>query len=189
MTEFLDWKALTEEQFLMLEQIDHPDELRLQLRQALNISYEDARKTEIAENFHLFNYTFCKDQAFDGRRTSTFLSIMNEIFLADTTTYDPARTREASFSYFQNLLLSHSVERSPKSIQVFVEKDLELILKYVVDSYFRQFHLYKYVFSPRLRLIMTQTMPHGVEMPSLSVASLNLGSNLVTDVSVAEEKP
>ena len=188
MTEFLDWKALSEEQFLLLEQIDHPDELRLQLRRALNISYEDSRKNEIAEDFHVYNYTFCKDQAFDGRRTSTFVSIMEELFLADTNTHDPARTREASFAHFQKLLLSHSVERPPKSIQVFTEQDLELILKYAIDSYFRQFNLYKYVFSPRLRLLMNQMMPHDVEIPSSSVASLNMGFKLVADVPVAEEK-
>ena len=181
MTEFLDWKALSKEQYHVLEQIIDPIDLRHQLIRFLNIRHDDPRKTEIQADFHVFNYTFCKDQAFDGRRTSTFVSIMNEIFLTDTSTHDPARSREASYLHFQNLLMKHSVERPPINIQVFTEKDLELILKYAVDSYFRQFNLYKYIFSPRLRLIAKQVMPQDVEQPSLPIVSLNSGMKLMTE--------
>ena len=191
MTEFLDWKALSKEQYHVLEQIIDPIDLRHQLIRFLNIRHDDPRKTDIQADFHVFNYTFCKDQAFDGRRTSTFVSIMNEIFLADTSTHDPARSRDVSYLHFQDLLMKHSVERPPINIQVFTEKDLELILKYAVDSYFRQFNLYKYIFSPRLRLIAKQVMPQDVEQPSLPIVSLNSGFKLVSETiedHVGEEK-
>ena len=179
---FLDWSALSEEQYVQLEQTVEPAALRQLLQAVFNVRYADPRKVEIAVDFHLFNYTFCKDNAFDGRRTSTFVSIMNALFLADTTTHDAARTREASFAHFQAMLLSHSVERPPVSIQVFSEKDLEAILRYTIDSYYRQYNLYKYVFSARLRLVASQTMPQGVEQPSLPIASLNSGLKLPSAV-------
>ena len=178
MTVFLDWFALSSAQYIQLEQTVDPAALRRLLQLVFNVRYADPRKVEIAVDFHLFNYTFCKDSAFDGRRTSTFVSIMNAIFLADTTTHDAARTREASFAHFQELLLTHSVERPPISIQVFGEKDLEAILRYTIDSYYRQFNLYKYIFSAKLRLVANQTMPQGVEQPSLPIASLNNGLKL-----------
>lgn len=35
---------------------------------------------EIVLNFHYYNYAFCKERRFDACATSTFLSIMKDIF-------------------------------------------------------------------------------------------------------------
>ena len=57
---------------------------------------------------------FCKEQAFDHRRTSTFMCIMAEILKCDAAAYSPAHTRAISFQGFQKLLLKHSIQRSPR---------------------------------------------------------------------------
>eukprot|EP00596_Hydrurales_sp_CCMP1899_P007705 CAMPEP_0119051172 /NCGR_PEP_ID=MMETSP1177-20130426/72879_1 /TAXON_ID=2985 /ORGANISM="Ochromonas sp, Strain CCMP1899" /LENGTH=194 /DNA_ID=CAMNT_0007030289 /DNA_START=28 /DNA_END=612 /DNA_ORIENTATION=+ len=175
MVGFLDWKYLDKEQIRSLEIENEPEIIKRKLEEYMNIKESDQRKRDIAVDFHLFNFTFCKDQAFDDYRTSTFMSIMAEIFNKDTSTHDPIQSRTHSFETFQQLMLKHSIHKPPISIQVFDESDLEAILKYVIESYYRQFNLYKYVFSPRLRLIIKQVLPLEIEQPSLTIFPLNSG--------------
>lgn len=74
-------------------------------------------------------FRFCKDQAFDGRRTSTFMSIMSEVLHCDSTTYSPAHTRLRSYQNFQNLILKHSIERSPVRCGIYCK------VKYLLNSF------------------------------------------------------
>ena len=59
-------------------------------------------------------FRFCKKSAFDARQISTFMSIMNEIFLEDARSSTLTNNSKLSFKRFQNYLLKHSVERPPK---------------------------------------------------------------------------
>ena len=133
MADSLMWKWLKSEQIRSLEEETNPEKLRRLLQAYLNVRYPDKRKSEIAIEFHLYNYTFCKDQAFDDIRTSTFISIMVEVFSEDMSTHNPACNRTVSFKRFQNLLLKHSIERPPMSVEVFSEENIVSIVKYVVD--------------------------------------------------------
>lgn len=60
------------------------------------------------------HFRFCKEQAFDHRRTSTFISIMAEVLKCDSAAYSPAHNRAVSFLGFQKLILKHSIQRSPR---------------------------------------------------------------------------
>lgn len=37
-------------------------------------------KEKIVLDFHYYNYAFCKERRFDARATSTFLSILKDVF-------------------------------------------------------------------------------------------------------------
>lgn len=59
---------------------------------------------------------------------------------------------DQSFDYFKNLLLCYAVHRPPFSINLFSPVQVENIVNYFLDSYFKQFKFYKYVYSPAVLL-------------------------------------
>lgn len=78
---------------------------------------------------------FCKRNAFDGRKISTFLSIMNEVLLRDSVACSLSNSAEISFSFFQKLVMMHSVEKSPRSVQIFFPQDVEYLVTYAMNRY------------------------------------------------------
>lgn len=149
---FLDWRYINEIQINTLETVLDEDEIKRLLRIYFNIHYKDEIKNIVATDFHFYNYAFCKERAFDSRRTSTYLSIMNDIFIKDSMT-SSGKTRKLSYEYFEKLILIHSVELPPNNTQIFKEIDFSSIIDYSVESYFRHFNLYSYIFSKQERYV------------------------------------
>ena len=58
---------------------------------------------------------------------------MNEVLLRDAVASSLTNSAEISFSFFQKLVMMHSIERSPKSIQIFVPQDVEHLVSYALD--------------------------------------------------------
>lgn len=56
---------------------------------------------------------FCKENAFDARKLSTFMSMMNDVFQRDSSMPSRKNNMSESFSYFRSLLTKHSVDRPP----------------------------------------------------------------------------
>lgn len=123
MYQFHDWKYLSDKQLTELESIKDAEVIKEYLLRTLNPPYADNVKLSIAVDFHFYNYMYCMDHAYDNRKTSTLMSIMNDIFLHDMHTNDPGDVMVASFARFKDLLIRHSIERPPK--------------RYVHDSDFR----------------------------------------------------
>jgi len=90
---------------------------------------------------------------------------MNDVFLNDLVDSDPTRTIEKSFEYFQSSLIRHCVQRPPSSIEIFNREDVNKIVAHALESYFRQYDLFKYVFTERIQVKLTQVDPHGIEVP------------------------
>lgn len=59
------------------------------------------------------NYGFCKQHAFNYRKTSSFLSILHVLLERDTRLHSDEIDMTRSCDYFEELLQAHSVERSP----------------------------------------------------------------------------
>lgn len=72
-----------------------------------------------------------------------------------------------SFKKFEHLLLTHSVDRPPHSVLVFSRTDVESILKFMTNQYYRMWHVYKTACSKPGRVItsFTQTSVGDVEAP------------------------
>jgi hypothetical protein len=164
MTMFYDYRTISADQFTQLEESLTAENTRDLLSQFLDIKYEDEKKQKIALDYHFYNYTFCKDKGFDGRKTTTFLSIMHTIFLRDTESISAADTIESSYAFFQETLLQHCVERVPYNIKIFDEKDVGPIIDFVTESYYRQFRLFNYIYGSLKRLQLKQVMPNEVEI-------------------------
>merc|ERR1719502_2029662 len=71
-----------------------------------------------------------------------------------------------TFELLRTLLLRHSVPRPPWSIAVFSANDLKMVTDYVVNTFFRHFKLYQYVYVPH-RQLRLRTKPDRTTGPPL----------------------
>ncbi|CAM9671118.1 unnamed protein product [Chrysoparadoxa australica] len=139
------------------------------LAQFLGLGREDPREQAVATDFHFYNYAFCKERRFNTRKTSTLLSILQDILLEDTKSPEAAFSISKSFQRFKELLLKHSVERPPWSSGVFDPADVHAITDFVTNSYYRHFKLYKGVFTDRVNTKFEQRNCLTCEFPMLPV--------------------
>lgn len=115
------------------------------------------------------------------------MSLMNEVLLRDANISSYKATMGGRFQTFQDLLIKHSVERPPKSVQIFSPSDVEKIVEYaveryddslflitlahtVVHSYFKKFRLYQYIFDTLYVTSLKQVNPNQVEFPATVVS-------------------
>ncbi|XP_051274214.1 coiled-coil domain-containing protein 189 isoform X2 [Dicentrarchus labrax] len=93
---------------------------------------------------------FCREHSFKKEQTSALLSIIKSIHEANIQT--PLNNIEQCFKYCKELLLCHSVRRPPFSINLFSSEEVSCILQYIHNSYVRHYKLYKYIFTPQVKL-------------------------------------
>ena len=82
---------------------------------------------------------------------------------------------DETFDFFKNLLIAYCVHEPPHSLNVFTAKQIEAVIEYFVNSYFKSFKFYKYVFSPAVLLDINfsyTNMPANV-VPDLVVDTLH----------------
>ena len=131
--------------------------------------WEDATavKNTLIERFHLENQKqhvvvldlyyyclqFCKQSKFSVEQSSAVFSIVKNIHEAAIET--PFNNLSHCYKYMKDLILCHSVKRPPFGIELFTPEEAKLVSEYIVNSYFRHFKLYKFVFTPKLQLDIT----------------------------------
>jgi hypothetical protein len=195
---FSDWKYLSPEQVAALESESHEESIKALLREYLPFPSKDSQQINFAIDFHFYNYSFCKEEAFNERKISTFMSIMNDIFIADMMSAEPEKTMTSSFNSMKDLILRHCVERPPKrfcpishlfslfvsyllclclclslslslvSILVFDRADVPHILQYVTDR-----SPTAHLLLPHL-LLLSQLLQ---KIPSLQISLLSEGDS------------
>jgi len=166
---FYDYRLLSKEQFAVLEATTDGSAIRALLAEYLEINYHDEKKQKIALDYHFYNYAFCKGSAFDGLKTSTFMSILRTIWRRDTESTSAADTIATSYAFFEDVLLKHCVERVPYNIKVFDPADVPRVVDFVVESYYRQFRLFNYIFGSVKRLQLRQVLPNEIEAPPVQL--------------------
>ena len=133
----------------------------------LNLSLADIdAKTEILLDYHFYNMVFCKNQGFTAIKTQTFVGIMKTLLDEDSAAAH--RDIRQSFQRLKQLLLEHSVERPPWSVGIFEDIDIDPMLKFATNSYFRHFRLYRMSMAPRVQLELQQHNSGFIEVPSQS---------------------
>lgn len=90
---------------------------------------------------------FCRQQSFSLEQTSAACALLQDLHQACVAT--PLGNVEECYRYFTSVLFCHGVRRPPFSINLFKEEQLLALADYVVNTYFRHFKLYKYVFTPQ----------------------------------------
>lgn len=177
MSDFLIYKEVSEDQYVALEAATSgAEEVKALLVNIMGLAYEDEKKMHIATDLFFYSYAFCKDHAFDGKKTSTFLSLMKQLFLRDMSEDLRAdKTLSSSYEWFEAQLMKHCVERVPHSVLVFEDHEVGVIHDFVVEAYFRQFRMYRYIFGVQARVKIQMLLPQGIEIPKASHQPLTSG--------------
>ncbi|OQS07604.1 hypothetical protein THRCLA_20107 [Thraustotheca clavata] len=167
MTDSLLWRYVTEEQVLDLG-LHHTAELiREYLEQIFSFPPSPlfTRSTPMPKNLlldmYMHLYAFIKQNEFPSEKASTLLGLLHSLVLRDMLLLGEKDLRStptisSSFNRFQALILQHSVERPPMSMGIFTASDVNLIVEYITNSYYRHFHLYQSIFIPHTHLSIIQ---------------------------------
>ncbi|XP_006000927.1 coiled-coil domain-containing protein 189 isoform X2 [Latimeria chalumnae] len=126
-------------------------------------NYASDPRVEILLDVYFHAVLFAREHGFNQEQTSTLVSIIKRVHGACVET--PLGNRDLCFNYFTELLFCHSVRRPPFSIDLFNMDQVTLITDYIVNTYFRHFKLYKYIFTPQVKKDLTFSY---VGLPELS---------------------
>uniref|UniRef100_H2Z0E2 Uncharacterized protein n=1 Tax=Ciona savignyi TaxID=51511 RepID=H2Z0E2_CIOSA len=96
---------------------------------------------------------FSKTQNFSKEQSSAYFSIVKKTHEICVST--PFGNLEDCFQYFRELVLTHGVHRPPWSLEIFNTAQIAAVTTQIVDTYFRHFKMYKYTFTPKVRLDLT----------------------------------
>ncbi|XP_019902156.2 coiled-coil domain-containing protein 189 isoform X2 [Esox lucius] len=129
-------------------------ELERILCRVLGVDIPEPRRGVLLE-LYVHTVLFCRKNNYNREQTSALLSIVKRMHLANTET--PINNMDHCFAYCSDLLLCHSVRRPPFSICLFSSEEVTGILKHLLNTYFRHYSQYKYIFTPQVRLDLSFT--------------------------------
>uniref|UniRef100_UPI00398F2C5D cilia- and flagella-associated protein 119-like n=1 Tax=Pristiophorus japonicus TaxID=55135 RepID=UPI00398F2C5D len=145
------WEDLTFSGMDLIQKASTTEEIKQALHQLLCISLDGTEPHEaILLDLYVYTLLFAKAHGFNKEQTSAFFSIVKRLHRACTGT--SLGNVQECFQYTTELVLCHSVRRPPFSIDLFNADQVVLVTDYILDTYFRHFKLYKYIFTPQLRL-------------------------------------
>ncbi|XP_050021899.1 cilia- and flagella-associated protein 119 isoform X3 [Alexandromys fortis] len=149
------WKYLDLHSMHRLEKAATVEEMREYgvLAELLELGYPEQSLRD-AVILDLFSYAliFCREQGFSLEQTSAACALLQDLHKACIAT--PLGNVEECYRYFTSVLFCHGVR----------EEQLLALADYVVNTYFRHFKLYKYVFTPQVRLDLSLTYM-GLQLP------------------------
>ncbi|KAK2189752.1 hypothetical protein NP493_98g05011 [Ridgeia piscesae] len=150
----LIWSDLTVSDMDVLNMATSADDVKRELARIFELDdYMTNLKTEILMDLYFYVIQFARDNNFAKEKTSTLFSIVKRVHEMCIET--PFGNIEFCYRHFRELLLCHAVRRPPFSLDIFTPDDVQVITEFVVDSYFRHFKLYKYAYTPMVRLDLT----------------------------------
>ncbi|KIY95560.1 hypothetical protein MNEG_12403, partial [Monoraphidium neglectum] len=97
-----------------------------------------------------------EEWGFSDEKLSVLLGLVKETHAASVR---GRLTLEASFRFFRDSLLNHSVQRPPFSIGVFAQHETRAVLQWFISSYYRHYKLYQYAFTDRVTLDVSTRHP------------------------------
>lgn len=146
--QFLVYKTLSKATIDALLGCKEPTPRKSLLLSSLKLSQSDPHLTIILD-FHFNNLSFCIQSNYTSDKSSCLLEIFKY-----TLDYSLShRLKESqSFEIFKQLILKHSVQRSPYSISVFTIPELKKIIDFALITFFRHYSLYEFAFIPNCNL-------------------------------------
>ncbi|KAL4674299.1 hypothetical protein H8959_018233 [Pygathrix nigripes] len=159
------WKYLDIHSMHQLEKTTSAEEMRQVLAELLELGCpEQSLRDAITLDLFCHALIFCRQQGFSLEQTSAACALLQDLHKACIAT--PLGNVEECYRYFTSVLFCHGVRRPPFSIDLFKEEQLLALEDYVVNTYFRHFKLYKYVFTPQVQLDLSLTYM-GLQPPKL----------------------
>ncbi|XP_068940764.1 cilia- and flagella-associated protein 119 isoform X2 [Petaurus breviceps papuanus] len=179
------WKYLDVHSMDLLERTTTLEEMQELLAELLGLGRPDRSPRE-AVILDMFCHTliFCRQQHFSQEQTSAACALLQDLHKACIAT--PLGNVEDCFRFFTSLLFCHGVRRPPFSIDLFGEEQLLSLSDYIINTYFRHFKLYKYVFTPQVRLDLSLRY---VGLPEVKPPADEEEERVVEIVSPVPEEP
>ncbi|CAH1233916.1 C8orf74 [Branchiostoma lanceolatum] len=148
------WEDLSVNHMDAIDQATSPDDLRSILGQIFGMSdHRENLKHGVLMDLFVYTVLYARAQGFTKEQTSAFFSIVKRTHGVCVET--PFGNVQECYNYFTELLLCHGTKRPPFSVDLFDADQVRNITDYVVNTYFRHFKLYKYVFTPKVQLDLT----------------------------------
>ena len=136
------------------------DELRNGLAGQLGISFNEGNlKHDILLDYLSFLVNLARKHSFTPEKTSALLAIGNR---NHESSVNSMLTLEKSLANLKDLLLRHSIHRPPYSVGIFTLQELEAIVEYMAETYYRHYKLYQFTFVSEVRTNVLQTHPSDV---------------------------
>jgi hypothetical protein len=132
--------------------IDRSDQFKIfsrLLTYILNLNFNDKKDRILIEKYY-YLIKFALSQSFSKEKINALITLNKH--LHDICLETSFGNLDETFDYFKNLLLCYSVHRPPHSLKIFTPKEVDAIIDYVLKSYFNQFKLYKFIYTPALKL-------------------------------------
>ncbi|XP_052801240.1 cilia- and flagella-associated protein 119-like isoform X2 [Mya arenaria] len=145
------WADLTVDDLDRINESLNADHIKMVLADVFHLDdHKTSLKTGIIMDLYYYTLQFARDNKFSKEQTSAFFSIVKKTHEVCIET--PFGNLDQTFSYFKEMVLCHAVNRPPHSIELFSADQVRLVTEYTVNTYFRHFKMYKYAFTPLVRL-------------------------------------
>ncbi|XP_023150042.2 coiled-coil domain-containing protein 189 isoform X1 [Amphiprion ocellaris] len=148
------WMDVSYHDMEEMDKLQSIPELESALRSVLGVDLPEPKRGVLLE-LYVQTVLFCREHSFKKEQTSALLSIIKSIHEANIET--PLLNFEQCLKYCKELLLCHSVRRPPFSINIFSSAEANCILEYIHNNYMRHYKLYKYIFTPQVKLDLSLT--------------------------------
>ncbi|XP_012718504.2 coiled-coil domain-containing protein 189 [Fundulus heteroclitus] len=172
------WKDISYHDMELIDQMQTIPDLERTLCSVLGVDLPEPKKGVLLE-LYVQTVLFCREQNFNKEQTSALLSIIKSIHEANVET--PLNNSEQCLRYCNDLLLCHSVRRPPFSINLFSFQEANCILNHIQDHYLRHYRIYKYIFTPQVKLDLFLTYsgtaeqgPSAADDSSVSAGVINM---------------
>ncbi|CEM00801.1 unnamed protein product [Vitrella brassicaformis CCMP3155] len=134
------------------------DYARHVLDRVFDIEAEQSFRKEILSDFHLNNYLFCLESGFSDRKQSALCSLMAHLFW--------------------------QAVRTAWSVGVSSTQDVKDVTNYVLDTFFRHFKLYQYVYVTREEVPNVEDFPTDVPAPAVDKRESGLSASESVEASL-----
>ncbi|XP_060569561.1 cilia- and flagella-associated protein 119-like isoform X3 [Ruditapes philippinarum] len=180
------WADLTVDDLDRINESLNADHIKMVLADIFHLDdHKTSLKTGIVMDLYYYTLQFARENKFTKEQTSAFFSIVKKTHEICIET--PFGNLDETFSFFKEMVLCHAVNRPPHSIELFTADQVRLITEYTVNSYFRHFKMYKYAFTPMVRLDLSINYVGIPPTPVPSEADEGEGEPAVEEPQVEEE--
>jgi len=151
------WKDLTVADMDRLDNAaNNADKVRQLLCEIMHLEDPNMNpKHAVLLDLYFYTLRYARQQEFSKEQTSAYFSIVKNTHAVCTET--PFGNVQQCFNYFRETLLCHAVKRPPFSTDLFTPIQVKNIMEHIINTYFRHYKLYKYVFTPLVRLDLSMS--------------------------------
>jgi len=166
--ELLVWTDLSADALDRLNMSQNSNDIKNFLAEIFMLdNYKDNLKNGIIIDLYYYTLQYARDQGFSPMQTSAFFSIVKKLFEACIET--PYGNLDQTFEYFKELIHVHSMYTPPAKLLLFSLNEVRNLTAYVINTFFRHFKMYKYAFTPSVRLDLK--VNYSEVMPPLTPSS------------------